>query len=334
MQANAILIIANNIMQSIHERISGLIDRLKLNPKTFAEAIGVNPAVIYNIIGGRFNKPSFDVMQKIFIAFAIVNPEWLLLGKGEPFVGMANKKAGVEDTQPEYRKNVHLNVHPNVHLTQKDKTKGTQKEVEVKPVMVTVDHTLNEVITFVPVKAQAGYLIGYGDPEYIKDLPAFGFPGFNHGTYRGFEVAGYSMLQYEGAGLYPKDIVVAEFVENPIQSIRDNRVYVVASDEGLLIKRCINRLEKNGKLICNSDNRNGDYPPHILDLHQVKEVWEFKMKCSRQIPKTTRVYEEITELQTQYTLMEAEMRQTNSQLLNLNRQMKIHGILKDQPEEE
>ncbi|MBV6646663.1 MAG: helix-turn-helix transcriptional regulator [Cyclobacteriaceae bacterium] len=53
-----------------------------MNPNSFAEAIGVKGAVIYNIIKGRRNKPSFDVLQKILGAYQSISTEWLLKGEG------------------------------------------------------------------------------------------------------------------------------------------------------------------------------------------------------------------------------------------------------------
>ena len=67
----------------INDRISQLIHQLQLNPNSFADHIGVKGAVIYNIIRGRRSKPSFDVLQKIIIAYETLNANWLLKGDGD-----------------------------------------------------------------------------------------------------------------------------------------------------------------------------------------------------------------------------------------------------------
>lgn len=266
------------------ERIKSLREKKGLSQAGLGSEIGVSRAAVSLIEAGK----AFTIDNALKISGVLgVSLDYLLTG-------------------------VNNTLHP-VNKEEVAEPRGKVQVNEAHPVLVTVDHTLNEVITFVPTRAQAGYLVGYGDPEFIHELPAFGFPGFNHGIFRAFEVQGYSMLQYEGAGLYPSDIVIAQYVESPAQ-IKDNRVYVVASDEGLLIKRCVNRLESASKLICNSDNKNGDYPPIILDRDQIKEVWEFKGKFSRQIPKATRVFDEITELQTQLTLMADQLRETTQRV--------------------
>lgn len=67
----------------INDRISDLIAKLELNPNSFADAIGVTGTVIYNIIKGRRSKPSFDVLQKILLAYQTINANWLLNGDGK-----------------------------------------------------------------------------------------------------------------------------------------------------------------------------------------------------------------------------------------------------------
>jgi transcriptional regulator with XRE-family HTH domain len=177
-----------------------------------------------------------------------------------------------------------------------------------KPIPITVNPSGEENIVLVNQTARAGYLQGYGDPEYVSHLPAFNLPGFNQGTYRMFQVEGDSMYQFGGAGLYDGDIVIAQFIENPMD-IRDSRVYVVVSSEGVLIKRCINRLNtENRVLICNSDNKNGEYPPIMVKPEDIKEVWEFKAKISRQIPENLDYYNELTDLRGRMTLLEKKLK--------------------------
>ena len=49
-------------------------------------------------------------------------------------------------------------------------------------------------VRFVPVKAAAGYLAGYGDPEFVDELNTFTLPMLGPGQYRAFEILGDSML--------------------------------------------------------------------------------------------------------------------------------------------
>jgi transcriptional regulator with XRE-family HTH domain len=179
----------------------------------------------------------------------------------------------------------------------------------IRPVTVVVNQQGRELMTYVPVKAQAGYMKGFGDPHFLEKLPAFSLPILKDGAYRMFEVDGDSMLQLGGGGLHDGDIVIAQYLEDMF-TIRDNRVYVVISIEGVVVKRCINRLKDkdNPILICNSDNKNGQHAPIILRAHELLEVWELKAFISRQLNFSTDLWDIINDLQVQQALMKDRLK--------------------------
>jgi transcriptional regulator with XRE-family HTH domain len=179
----------------------------------------------------------------------------------------------------------------------------------IRPVTVVVNQQGRELMTYVPVKAQAGYMKGFGDPHFLEKLPAFSLPILKDGAYRMFEVDGESMLQLGGGGLHDGDIVIAQYLEDMF-TIRDNRVYVVISIEGVVVKRCINRLKDkdNPILICNSDNKNGQHAPIILRAHELLEVWELKAFISRQLNFSTDLWDIINDLQVQQALMKDKIK--------------------------
>ncbi|MEM9687222.1 MAG: helix-turn-helix transcriptional regulator [Bacteroidota bacterium] len=66
---------------TVNERVQQLIDHYKLNRSSFSKAIGLsNNMTVTNIVGGRKNNPSYEVLRKIAATFP-VNPSWLLMGK-------------------------------------------------------------------------------------------------------------------------------------------------------------------------------------------------------------------------------------------------------------
>lgn len=177
----------------------------------------------------------------------------------------------------------------------------------IRPVMVTLSDQLTENIAFVPIKAQAGYLTGYSDTEYIEQLPSFALPGFQNGTFRAFEVEGHSMLQVDNKGFHPGDITINQYLESPHQ-IRDGRVYVVVTEDGMLLKRCINRLDGDiPRLICKSDNRSGDYPDILLTLDQIVEVWEFKANITRYASPPGDAFTLINDLNLRLAILEEKL---------------------------
>lgn len=73
-------------LKEINDRILYIIEnKANKNKKQFAEMINVAPQVIQNIVSGRRNKPSFDILNAIISTFDDVNSEWLITGNGEMF---------------------------------------------------------------------------------------------------------------------------------------------------------------------------------------------------------------------------------------------------------
>lgn len=157
----------------------------------------------------------------------------------------------------------------------KDYEKKSLRSKEV--LVITVDDHNRDNIELVPQKAAAGYLNGYADPEYIKELPRFKLPILTQGTYRAFEITGDSMLP-----ILPGTIVIGEWVEN-FQDLKNGKPYVLVTErEGIVYKRVFNYLKENGKLFLVSDNR--QYAPYQIDAAEVIEAWGAKAYISLQFP--------------------------------------------------
>ncbi len=188
-----------------------------------------------------------------------------------------------------------------------------EKQSEIVPsriLVTTVDKSGKDNIVLVPVKAQAGYLIGSQQSEYIEQLPTFWIPGLNNGTFRAFEVSGYSMLA-DRTGFYPGDTVIGEYVEK-LSDIKDGFVYILVNNaqevDNIVLKRCLNYLDKGGLIICKSDNKDPQYPTFPLPVENVKEVWKFRMKLTRQAPEPSGLYERINALEGDMVLVKEQLR--------------------------
>lgn len=66
---------------SINQRIGILIEHLRKKPSSFADSIDKSPTVINQILSNR-NKPSFDLLKAILLAYPLVNANWLMRGEG------------------------------------------------------------------------------------------------------------------------------------------------------------------------------------------------------------------------------------------------------------
>lgn len=162
------------------------------------------------------------------------------------------------------------------------------------PRIITVDSGGNDNIVYVPVKARAGYLSGYGDAEFMETLPTFRLPGLNNATYRMFEVDGPSMAPNVLHG----DRIIGEWIDE-LEKIRDNRVYVVVHTGGVAVKRVVNRLKERGKLYLKSDTiaHRHEFPTLEIDPEDVKEVWYGRMKISSDFSEPAEVYHRLADLE-------------------------------------
>lgn len=79
------------------ERIELLMKCYDLSPSQFAEKTGIQRASVSHIISGR-NKPSLEVMLKIYDAFPGIDMKWLMTGVGEVPVRQADAEPAVNSS--------------------------------------------------------------------------------------------------------------------------------------------------------------------------------------------------------------------------------------------
>ncbi|MEQ8323188.1 MAG: XRE family transcriptional regulator [Vicingaceae bacterium] len=133
---------------------------------------------------------------------------------------------------------------------------------------IVVNDQNEDIIEVVPVKASAGYLNGYADPEYIEQLGQIKLPFIPTGKHRAFPIKGDSMLPIrEGSW------VIGKYMEN-VSEIKNGRTYVLLTkDQGIVYKRVYRTEEEGNVLILKSDNKT--YEPYPVMLSDVLEIWEF-----------------------------------------------------------
>jgi len=65
----------------INKRVELLINNLAQNKAGFSAATGISTVILSHISSGR-NKVSLSAVEQILSAYPEVNPEWLIMGKG------------------------------------------------------------------------------------------------------------------------------------------------------------------------------------------------------------------------------------------------------------
>jgi transcriptional regulator with XRE-family HTH domain len=129
-------------------------------------------------------------------------------------------------------------------------------------------------IPFVPVKAAAGYLAGYADPEFIDELNTFTLPMLTGGDFRAFEIVGDSMMPTPSGS-----IIVGEKVDN-VEEVKTNQTYIVVSkSDGIVYKRVMRNNRQKNKFTLVSDNPT--YQPYTVNADEIIEIWLAKMVLSK-----------------------------------------------------
>jgi transcriptional regulator with XRE-family HTH domain len=144
----------------------------------------------------------------------------------------------------------------------------------------TVDLNNEDNIELVPLKARAGYALGFFDSAYIESLPKFQLPLITtkERKYRMFQIEGDSMLP-----IPDKSYVLTEYIEN-WNDIKNEYAYVILTkNDGIVFKLAFNQIKKKRNLLLRSLNPTyKDYEVHIAD---VQEVWKFVSYMSNQLPE-------------------------------------------------
>lgn len=125
-------------------------------------------------------------------------------------------------------------------------------------------------IQYVPVKAAAGYLAGFADPEFIDELNTFTLPMLVAGSYRAFEIVGDSMLPTQSGS-----VIIGERIED-FDSVKTSNTYIVISrSEGIVYKRILKNNRSKNKITLVSDNPT--YQPYQVNAEDIVELWQAQM---------------------------------------------------------
>ena len=159
-------------------------------------------------------------------------------------------------------------------------------------------------IHLVPVKAAAGYLAGYADPEFLDELNTFTLPMLASGNYRAFEIVGDSMLPTPSGS-----VIVGEKVDN-MEDVKSNQTYVVVSrNEGIVYKRLMKNNKLKNKLTLISDNT--AYQPYQVNSEDVLELWKAQLVITKanmqQRWDVSQLANLVSNLQEQVTVLKKKM---------------------------
>jgi phage repressor protein C with HTH and peptisase S24 domain len=137
-------------------------------------------------------------------------------------------------------------------------------------------------VPLVGIKAQAGYVKGYEQVDYMDTLEKYSLPpGVNPtgAVWSYFEVDGDSMEPTFFAG----DVILASMLPHEDwQDVKNFSVYVILTSERLVVKRVFRKNENEWVLL--SDNEDAA-PQLAIPVSSIKQVWTFRRHIRARVPQ-------------------------------------------------
>jgi DNA-binding XRE family transcriptional regulator len=138
------------------------------------------------------------------------------------------------------------------------------------------------LVPLVGIKAQAGYVKGFEETDFIETLDKYSLPpGVDRRglEWNYFEVDGDSMEPSLSAG----DVLLTSLLpQEDWADVKNFSVYVILTKEQLLVKRVYRKNDKEWILISDNDEAN---PQVLLNLSNVKQVWTLRRQIRSKVPQ-------------------------------------------------
>ena len=238
------------------KRIKQYIDYKGITNQNFEKQIGFsNGAFASQLKNNR--TIGVDKLENILIAFPELNPEWLLTGNGE----MIKTKS---------KENVPINLGDKIGDKLGDKPNVKKRyaiELAEKPTNTGIEanNLDNAGIPLIPIDAMAGF--GTGAVQVMHyDTSKYIVPEFS-------ELNVDFMIRVKGSSMVPKynsgDLVACKKLVITDIFFQWNKVYVLDTEQGALIKR-VKKGSRDNYILLISDNKN--YDPFELHLSKIFAV--------------------------------------------------------------
>ena len=238
------------------KRIKQYIDYKGITNQNFEKLIGFsNGAFASQLKNNR--TIGVDKLENILIAFPELNPEWLLTGNGE-MIKTKSKKNVLE-------KNEDINEDINEDKPNVKKTHAIELAEKPTNTGIEANNLGNAGIPLIPIDAMAGF--GTGAVQVMHyDTSKYVVPEFA-------ELNVDFMIRVKGSSMVPKynsgDLVACKKLVITDIFFQWNKVYVLDTEQGALIKR-VKKGSRDNYILLISDNKN--YDPFELHLSKIFAV--------------------------------------------------------------
>jgi len=160
---------------------------------------------------------------------------------------------------------------------------------KIRVLAITVDEANKENVEYVPIKAKAGYMAGYNDPQFIAKLPRYTIPNLpKNGTYRIFPTGGDSMEPI------PENSEILTQYVTDWKGIKSGTpcVVILKAQQDFVFKEVT--VDKDGKFLLAS--MNPIYQPYYVQAEDILEIWSFYSFSSKTIPHPASNVDELKEM--------------------------------------
>lgn len=146
-----------------------------------------------------------------------------------------------------------------------------------------VEERIKESFAYIPCITEQNtkdYLLQFEDDQFIAGLPKLQLPINTEKKFRAYTVSNLEMTDHD-QGLYPKDVVIGEFVPTSVYKKLNNGNIVLALVKDELILRRL-YIAKN-KLTLRADHKSVD--DLTFELNEIKELWKVRYVFFKRIPE-------------------------------------------------
>ncbi|WP_121667132.1 helix-turn-helix domain-containing protein [Mesonia aquimarina] len=167
---------------------------------------------------------------------------------------------------------------------------------------------IQEKFTTVPCiteKNSKAYISNFKNEVFIDELPSLHLPINPSKTFRAYSVINLEMTNHD-RGLYPKDIVIGEFIPKDIyKKLNNGNIVLGLINDDLILRRLY--ITKN-KFILRADHKNiNDITCKIED---VKELWKIRYVFYKRIPE----HHSAENLEEKFQFLEQELTKLKNKL--------------------
>lgn len=219
------------------------------NQGDLAAKLGYNRSSFSQIVGEKGNKQvSSKFIEALCSISKKINKMWLLGEVGEMVID-SNK----HEDKPTFS------------------NRSNAREFMMNELNVTVAPLISQF-------AQAGYLSGFADTEYLESQPMYvAATKHSGGNYIAFEVRGDSMFDGTFNSICNADVLLGRELHRDhwLSKLHVPRVFIIVhKEDGILCKEVIDHNPETGDIRCHSLNPNKTlYPDFTINLADVRQLF-------------------------------------------------------------